>query len=459
MKKGLLVGLVLGILWLQPRNVFAAGFALYGGSSRGVALGGMTGAADDPAALFYNPAGITQLEGIQAMGGATGIIPFADLTTLNIYDGTIVGSKYEDNIFTPPHLYYTHQLNQKLWAGFGIYSRFGLGSEFDPNWVGRYNSIDANIETLTYGLNMAYKVNDRLSLAVGVSAMWIDVSFKQAIDGGQFLLEPPNNSSTNELDALQTIEGDNIDYGFNLSAFYQLNDKWSFGFAYNSEVEQEIDDAVALFQKPSGPVPPTWFVDTNVAAEPIDLPQMIFAGFAYKHSGRLNVPGGVIRTGWSSIERLTFHYESPFIVVPGLGLALDEATRELDWSDVWRYNLGLEHKLNDRFNILWSVILDQSPIPDRTISYLLPANDRQLLNIGIRCKYEKWILDGSFSYLTIRDRDIAQRQASEGVLQSEVKEGGAYLLGVFPQPQVLTPTRLTVKGRDLVLLLTQRARR
>lgn len=428
MKKSFLVALLCGLL-LPTGTAFAAGFALYEGSSRGVALGGMTGGADDPAALFYNPAGITQLEGIHVMGGATGIAPFADLTTFNLFDGTIADGKYEDNVFTPPHLYYTHQFNDRLWGGFGIYTRFGLGSEFDPDWVGRYSNIDADIETLTYAANVAYKVNDRLSLALGISAMWIDVSLKQAIDGSAFLAEPPNNPSTNRLDAVQTIEGENIGYGFNLSAFYELNDKWTFGLAYNSRVEQEIDDGVALYQKPIDPVPATWFVDTNVAAEPIDLPDMIFAGFAYKYSDKLTISGGAMRTGWSSLDKLVFHYETPFIVVPGLGLAIDEVTRELQWTDVWRYNVGLEHRLNDRLNLIWGVILDESPIPSETVSYLLPSNDRQLLNIGFRCKFEKWIVDGSYSYLTVRDRTIAQRQLSEGVLATEVAEAGAHLLG------------------------------
>src|SRR5512143_3605041 len=95
---------------------FGAGVALFEGSARGNALGGaMVGRADDPSALFYNPAGITQLPGMQFMAGATAIIPS---TTVETFQGGVkTSTDTEDNVWVPPHVYATYQFNDSLWFG------------------------------------------------------------------------------------------------------------------------------------------------------------------------------------------------------------------------------------------------------------------------------------------------------------------------------------------------------
>ena len=430
LSKRLLCGLFVTAMTFIGSYGFGAGFALYEGSARGNVLGGLTGHGDDAAAVFYNPAGITNLEGTHIMGGLTLIYPYADLTTTNLYDPSSSSkASYEDNIFYPPHAYYTKQLNDKWWLGVGFYSRFGLGSEFDDDWDGRYSSTNADIATVTLNPNIAVKVNDNFSLAFGVNATYIDVTLEQAIDSSRFMAQNFNDPRTNALDAKQTIEGDNLGYGFNLAAFFKVNDQWSFGLTYNSKIEQHITGGTAKYERPSAPVPDTWFVDTNVDADPIDLPESIFFGASYKHSEKFGMGFGVVYTGWGSLERLTFNYENPIIVVPGLGVALDRVSRELQWEDVFRYNVGFEYKVNDTFNLMWGVVYDESPVPDETISYLLPTNDRLLLNLGFGKNIGEWLFEMSYNYLSIQDRTIAQRQLEEGVLASEVEDGGAHLLG------------------------------
>ena len=421
--------LVLCLMSLVSPLLLGSGFALYEGSARGNVLGGLTGHGDDAAAVFFNPAGITNLEGKHFMGGVTVISPFADLTTTSIYGGPTTEASYEDNLFTPPHIYYTKQYSEKIWFGFGLFSRFGLGSEFKKGWAGRYSNVNTTIETLTLNANVAYKVNDKVSLAFGLDAIWIDVRLEQDIDASRFLTEPHNNPDTTAYDATQVIEGDNVGYGFNAAGFFRPNDRWSFGLSYNSKVKQEIDDGVARYQKPQAPVPFNWFVDTNVAAEPIDLPEMLFLGGAYRVSDRLGIGGGAVFTAWSALDELVFNYETPFLVVPGLGVAVDRASRELRWKDVWRYNLGFEYRLNDRWELMWGFTYDESPLNDQTISYLLPANDRTLYNLGFSRQFDKWLLECSFNYLQIKDRTIDNRQLEEGVLAGDVTNGGAYLLG------------------------------
>lgn len=422
--KRLFFGLV--CITMTTQLALASGFALYEGSSRGNALGGLTGQADDAAVIFFNPAGMTNLEGTHFMGGGTIIIPWADIDMNDIYSGQTTDGELEDQVFTPPHIYFTHQINDRLWVGGGVYTRFGLGTKYEPSWEGRYSNINTQIQSISYGVDLAYKVNDNFSVAFGVSAMWFDAVLEQAVDANLFQLNPPHNPATTDFDAIQKIEGNNTSYGWEVSAHYH-NDKWGVGFLYVSGVDHDLE-GVATWTKPSAPVPDLWFNDANVTADTIELPDMMFFGVSYNVNDKVSVGGGLVRTGWSSIVELVFHYETPFAIIPGLG-SLDVASRDLRWEDTWRYNFGVEYAYNDTITLMGGYVFDESPLIDETVSYLLPTNDRDLLNTGISIKRNEWLITGGYTYLLMKDRVVESRQIEDGVLAGETG-GGAHLLSL-----------------------------
>ena len=135
-----LLGIFLTLALTHPAS--GSGFALFEGSARGNALGQtMVGRADDPSALFYNPAGITQLPGLEVMAGATAILP-----SVKISNSTSTSTK--DNWRFPPQFYATYQYSDRLWFGLGVFSPFGLAMEFPATWPGRFNSYDAEVESI-----------------------------------------------------------------------------------------------------------------------------------------------------------------------------------------------------------------------------------------------------------------------------------------------------------------------
>ncbi len=220
------VSLAVLVLVLSADMALGAGFALYEGSARGNALGSsLVARADDPSALFYNPAGITQLPEIQVMAGATTIQPKTDVLTT--YGGTKTRSETKSNLWWSPHLYSTYQLTHATWFGLGIFSRFGLGTEFDDTWPGRYNTYNAVIQTVSVNPNVAFKVSDKLSLAAGISWMWLDLTLEQKIDFGAMVGNP------NALDVDQSLTGggDDSGYGFNLALHYKACEKMSLGIS------------------------------------------------------------------------------------------------------------------------------------------------------------------------------------------------------------------------------------
>ena len=406
------VGLVLAGVFLAVNMARGAGFALYEGSARGSALGGtLVGRADDPSALFYNPAGMTQLPRSQVVAGATVIVPKTDVVTT---DGNAdTRSETKTNFFVPPHLYSTYQYTDSVWFGLGIFSRFGLGTEFDADWPGRYNNYNATAKTLTVNPNVAFKVNDKLSLALGASWMWFDLALEQKIDFGGLVGSP------NVLDVDQSLKGDSSGYGFNLALHYKPLDRMSLGVSYVSQTKQEIKGE-ADFSKPAG-VPAAVFNDSKASGK-ITLPDILSLGAVFYPTERLSLEVDGVWTRWTTYDELTIHYSDS--ILPGV----NSSTKDKQWNDVWRLQVGAEYKALDWLDVRLGYVHDESPIPSETADYLVPANDRNLYSLGCGIRVGLWTVDLSYTYLNIESRSVSARP-EDGVLDSRFKDGHAHLIG------------------------------
>lgn len=400
--------------FLGVQVAFGAGFALYEGSARGIALGGaMVGRGDDPSALFYNPAGITQLPGFQAMAGAAFIAPSTDVTTTS--RGITQKTSTKDNIWIPPHLYATYQATDRVWLGVGFFSPFGLGTEFDENWPGRYSSYTAVIQSLTINPNIAFKLNEQISLAAGFEAMWFDLDLRQKIP-------------TPFGDVDQVLKGDSFGFGFNLALRYQPCQYFAFGASYRSQVQQNVKGD-ADFSKPAllSRLSPQSFPDTGGTGV-ITLPDMLFLGAVFYPIPRLSVEVGGVWSRWSTYDKLTINFDDP-ITVNRFGLPVSSVTRSKNWQDTWRFQTGLELKATDWLDLRVGYAFDQEPAPQKFVDYLVPANDRHLFNFGSGIHWGSWKVDLSYTYLVIEDRDnIAPR--ADGVLASKFSDGKAHIFGL-----------------------------
>jgi long-chain fatty acid transport protein len=445
-KKLGLVFLSVVIILALSTSAFAAGFALYEASARGNSLGGsMTARADDPSALFYNPAGITQLPKTQFSAGTTVLNPFMDVKTTGTlgfatppgYPAFIQGPYFsgsnqattslENNYFFAPSLYVTQQLNDKFWIGLGTFSRFGLGVEWPTEWLGRFNSYNAEIKTFEINPSIAYKVTDNFSVAFGVSAMYMDIKLQSRIPGQVLPAKIVQNLGlgaaasasaafgTNELD--QKLTGDSWGYGFNVGLLYKPVEWLSLGTTYRSEVKQKVSGSAEINGQTPGQL---GFVpsETNVSGE-VTLPAQLTFGVAVKPIKNLSLSFDAYMTAWSSYQSLTFDFEKPIA-------GSDSRTVLKNWKDVWSYRFGLEYNVTDWMDLRLSYIYDESPVPDDTIDYLLPDSDRHIFGAGLGFHKGNLSLDLSYNYLFFKDRHITAR-ANDFVYESDVESAGCHI--------------------------------
>ena len=395
----------------------AAGFAIYEWSARDFALGGATvGRADDPAALASNPAGITQLDGIQVMAG---VMPIKPLMTV-VADGVSYDSD-DDSIFFPPHFYATWKVNDRYSVGLATFSRFGLGTKFDENWAGRYNSYEATIESMSINPNVAVKVTDNFSAAFGVEAMYLNFIQKKKLrmfDGGGALA-----------DGNAKLEADGMGYGFNIALHYQPCPYARLGLSYRSPVTMKVNGDADFSNISGTPAAIGAFKDTS-ASGVVTLPDSFSLGVAMYPMEKLSVEVGAVYTLWSKYDELKINFGdrlNPFDPTS------DQTVSPKNWDDVWRLNIGVEYAALDWLDVRLGYVWDQSPAKDSTIDYLLPDSDRHMFSGGLGFHKDNWGLDMSYSYLMFEDRDIKGRNDKSGnpeILDGKVKDAHAHVAGL-----------------------------
>lgn len=358
----------------------------------------------DASTLATNIAGMTELEGGQVLAGATFIQPHQDVETPQ---GSYLG---KSSSWIPPHAYYTQQINDRLWMGVGMFTRFGLSAEFDSEWAGRYNSYFAQVISSSIMPSLAYKLTDELSVGVGVEGMYFDYTQKKK-----------RATPWGDMDA--KVNGDSVGFGLHLGAQYRPIEPLRIGIAYRSQIKQSLSGR-ASFKRPAG-MPTIMFNDTD-ASGTIILPDSLQFGVSYDILDNLSVEADVIWTRWSTYESMTIDYGEALI--PGNTASLS-TTSEKNYRDVFRYCLGVEYGLYPWLDLRAGYVYDESPVRSEYADYLVPANDRQIYSVGAGFKYDNWNFDVSYSYLWILGRDVDARPA-DGVVESRFENGDAHMVGL-----------------------------
>jgi long-chain fatty acid transport protein len=377
-------------------SALAAGFALYETSSRGIALGGATlGAPTGAETIYDNPAGMTDLPGSSLNAGLALINPAMDIDVT-----TPAGKKRygpDDKWFPPPFAYYSQQMNDGLWLGFGLYSPYGLGVEHDADWPGRYNSVETLITAFNMTPTAAFKLSDSVSLAAGLQIMYFDITLKRALPNVPALLE---------------IEGDSIGFGGTVAFSFKLPGDLALGLVYRSQVKQEVEGDASV-----GPY--------SVGAEgDITLPASYSAGLNYTGIDKWNVGAVATYTSWSSYDKLTMNFDSPAL------LGVSSSTSVKDWNDVWRFGFGAEYQMNEKLVLQAGYVFDTDPIPGAHADYLLPPGDRHILSLGASYALGgNWKLGVAFAYLMLKDVTI-QARPQEGILPTEFKNGDTTIVSL-----------------------------
>ena len=374
-------------------TAWSSGFSIYEQGAKATAMGGaFIAQANDITSVFYNPAGITSMEGFRLGLGTTIIAPaFAFQGPTNV-DPNLY-TEAEKHIFPPSTFYTTYQINDDLTAGFGFFTLFGLGSEWDKDWPGRQLATTSEVQTFFLNPVVAYEVMDGLSIAAGFSAVVATVNLEYSVWFG-----PRDVFGETKLDASTT------GYGFNLGLQYKPTEDLSLGVVYRDNVLLEFTDGDVTFDFPStgnaqadGEVA-AFFPNTGGSAD-LELPTLIGFGVAYQFTDKLIAEFDWMQLGWSSYDELVLKFDEP---VAGR----DESVAERKYEDSFSLRFGLEYMIEDDLAFRLGYIRDNRAVPDDYVEPSLPEGDRNLYSIGLGYKMDNLTIDGFYMLLTQDDRTI-----------------------------------------------------
>lgn len=376
------------VILTTPIATQAAGFALIEQSASGMgnAFAGGGAVAEDASTIFFNPAGMTYIQGTQIIGAIHLIKPsaeFNDQGSVKAIGFPAKGGNGGDagDLAFVPNFYYKRDLTDIIKFGLGVNVPFGLKTEYDPTWVGRFQAVKSELKTININPAIAIKVNDQLSVGAGISAMWSQAELTRAVNR----VTAPESTVK--------VKGDDWGFGVNLGAIYQATTDTRMSVAYRSKVNQHLKgDATFGAALAAG--------NGNITAD-LALPENFSVSAFSQINDTWDLMGDVTWTRWSQFQELKILRSSG---------ALLQRTPE-NWKNTLRYSIGANYHYSDTIKLRAGLAYDQEAINDQFRTARIPGNDRKWLALGANWKMSpNSSFDIGYAHLFISDASINDKQ-------------------------------------------------
>jgi len=379
-----IVALVLGMLFFAAPG-FAAGFRLPDQDAAAMGMAGaFVGQADDPAAVWYNPAGITQLDGTRISGGAVAIYP------VNKHESAGGPTDVaERKVHLPFHLFATSKINDAMTVGLGITNPFGLSSTWSDTSATRYVATFSEVKTLNINPTIAYRINDALSVAAGVNYLQLEATMDK-------MLPTPFG------DRSFSLKGDGVGWGVNAAVKYAATDRTSFGLSYRSRIKVSMDGTASVDLQLPAP--------SNSAKTSITLPDLVQIGTSYKATDDLLINVDLEYTGWSSYDKLVVTSDSILALSGG---ATDTSREDKKWKNTWMVRIGGQYKVSEQWKLRAGYVFDASPVPEKYFDTRVPDSNRHGVTIGTGYTSGRITIDAAYLYLVFANRTITNSVADD----------------------------------------------
>ena len=430
------------LLSLAAGEATGAGFALQeqNASGLGHAYAGGAAAAEDVSTIFYNPAGLVRLQTTQAVVAANAIC---------------VSAKFHDNASQPaafqplggtggdagdcnfvPNFYLGIPFTDKWSFGIGVNVPFGLKTEYDSDWLGRFQAVKSKVETVNINPVLSWEPTPNLTVGAGVSWQRIKATLSQKVNyagvfatgvgglvaSGQLpaAAAPVLIGSAAGLESGAEVTGNDTGWGWDAGFLWQASPQTRFGMHYRSKIKYDISGS-ANFSNPTvsslGPLPPNLApvgaaLVSGINAGPlvsgdvnlhIKMPDTANGSIFHQFNNQWDLMADVQWTGWSTIKDLT--------IVRSTGAILSSTPE--NFRDSWRFSVGANYRYSDQWIFRGGLAWDQSPVRDADRTPRLPDNDRTWLAAGVQWKYSPSLsFDLAYAYIWIRDPSMNQNEGN-----------------------------------------------
>lgn len=384
-KNFLALGLAAALL--APQVAGAEGFAINEWSAEGVAMGGARMFAEDDAAnVAYNPASITKVKGEVMKSSYTYLSPHGNY---KLYDGA--GKEFEDgkNVVHAGWAvgsYYVKQINDKEWFGIGAFPRFAMVSEFERESNASSNAFFSKLNGVSVTPTYAHKFDKKWSAAVGAEINYVGLELQKNSYDPRVQMN---------VGATQT-EGESYALGWNAAANYAFDDKNEIGVVYRSRITHSLEADFKMY-----PV-----IGDKITADAygvVTLPDSWDIGYNHKFDKKTRLELKATRTNWSTYDALNISLSNPSVP----GVLPSNVDSDKNWSNGWRYAIGLEHNFSDKYAAMAGFAFDESSIPYNGGDFMVPTGLRRTYSIGARYNDKKQTVAVALGWMDVGTLDFA----------------------------------------------------
>jgi long-chain fatty acid transport protein len=437
LKNSALYAAVLAALGLGANAASAAGFALAEQSiaAMGVANAGSSAMVmDDASTIFYNPAGMSKLSSINVAQGLHVIMPQFNFKNEGSVGGVgqpaSIGELGPGKVGEPtpvPTFFAAMPINKSIAVGVGVSAPFGLKTEYETGWIGRYQALISDVKSYNFNPSLSMRLSDQLSLGAGVNFMRFQAKLTNNVNYTAVALRGLQTQGVPaaQIQALTpllvgregevVVKGQDNGYGFNAGMLWELNKDTRLGISYRSAIKFGLQGD-AKFTRPSTANLPASIAGTVAliqgAGTPdgpvtvdVKTPATLAISGVTKLTPRLELAGDVTWTQWSNIPELK--------IVRSTGVPL--TTVDYSWEDTLRYAVGVSYDYGTGVMARVGLAYDETPVQDSLRTARLPDNNRVWLSFGGSYQVNpKLRLDAAFTHIFVKDAAINDNQSASG---------------------------------------------
>jgi len=383
----------LGILVLtmtMTLGLYSNGVNLNGSGSKAVAMGGaFVGLADDYSAVFWNPAGLTQMKETTLSFFATDLFPKATYK----FAALGIDAKSANKMYPSPAIGFFKPLSPNMVAGVYLYAPSGIGAKWNgadltPLAGGSVYKWESFLGVFAFSPTIAVKLTEQVSFGVALN-----------LDYGMLKLKMPGLGQYEE-----DIKG--IGFGATFGLLFKANDAMSFGLSFKTPMKATLKgdatmSGAALFGLPT----------TDDAERKVTFPMWLGAGLCFRPMENFTLTIDAQYTNWKKLKNIPMSYTN----AGWKQYFEDGANMTLNWKDAVQWRFGLEYRLSEKFALRGGFYTDPCVSPKDTHNILLPEVGYNWITFGFGYTSGNITLDVAVEYGMGKDITVSMAEAGDGM--------------------------------------------
>ncbi len=383
--------------------------------------------------LWFNPAAAAfQKSAFDISAGVTGIASKGTYTSLPDYrNGELVRATSDNKITTPLYVYASYKPTDWMAVGLVFNTPFGSTMNWGDNWAGAHVIQNINLEAYNLQPTVSFRIGKHLSVGAGVMLTWgnfdlsksllpVGAATNAMLNGLAGQLKP-ELASTNLFDAAGNnaiasvaLEGKaKLGVGVNLGIMWDINEEWSLGFSYRSQIKMKVDDGsidLRLIDNPQiagligkalpivmNGLTPDVLAQSKIKTE-LPLPASLTWGVSFRPVPKWEFAVDLQYVLWSAYDRLDVD-----LVLP-TGQAVPLQQSEKNYSNTLAFRFGGQYHALKWLTARMGMYVDESPVSSDYLNPETPSMTKLAYTAGLTFRPAKYCsIDVAYGFVNSAD--------------------------------------------------------